>query len=466
MRRLALVPIALATLALAACGGDSDPTPAPTAPPTTEATPTSEVTAAPTPEPTAGPLEPRDIFARVSPSIAFIETPIGTGSAILIDERWLVSNAHVVWPFEQVRVVFGDGTEFIDAQVHAWDLMADLAAIRLPEGHGIPPAEFADPAGLPTGSELFLIGYPAETEEFPEPTISGGVLSRVRSWDVAGLTYIQTDAAITGGQSGGALVSDTGQVIGLSGFKFAGTFGLALAAPIVEERTNNLIDGTDVNSFSDRRLARNSTDNAIDYRLSNFYDQRAFIVREPLGATVDIDVNGLNDAVIDIYDTSGVYITTFDESASGFESANFEIDLEIPFVVVAKQLNIGLGDFEISGSGELALQSDPDDGRLLRRGQTIAGNMDYPADVDMFELDLEAGETVTVRVESVNFDPDLVIDAPDNTEDALAYDDDGGSGIFGTDAALTFTAPTTDRYIVSVADVNFAETGGYFLIVD
>lgn len=466
MRRLALTVIVLGALALAACGGGDDPTPSPTAATTAEATATTEATPIPTAEATTGPLEPKDIFARVSPSIAFIETPIGTGSGILIDDEWLVSNAHVVWPFEQVRVVFGDGTEFVDAEVHAWDLMADLAAIRLPEGHGISPVEFADPSELPTGSELFLIGYPAETEDFPQPTISGGVLSRVRSWDVGGLTYIQTDAAITGGQSGGALVSDTGQVIGLSGFKFAGTFGLALAAPIVEERTEGLIDGTDVNSFSDRRLARNGTDDSISYRLNNFYDQRAFIVREPSGTPIDVNVNGFNDAVIDVYDTSGLYISTFDESASGIESANFEVDFEIPFIVVASQLNLGLGEFEISGSGDLALQQDPDDGRLLRRDRTIAGNIDFPADIDMFELDLEAGETVTVRVESINFDPDLVIDAPDNTEEALAYDDDSAGGLFGTDAELTFTAPTSDRYIVSVADVNFTAVGGYYLIID
>lgn len=466
MRRFALIPTVLVALALAACGGDADPTATPEATPTTAATASATAEATPTTEAPSGPLEPREIFARVSPSIAFIETPLGTGSAILIDEQWLVSNAHVVWPFREVRVVFGDGTEFIDARVHAWDLMADLAAIRLPEGHGIAPVEFADPLELPTGSELFLIGYPAENEEFPQPTISGGVLSRVRDWDVAGLTYIQTDAAIAGGQSGGALVSDTGHVVGLSGFKFADAFGLALAAPIVEERTNGLIDGTDVNSFSDRDLATNASDDPIRFTLNNFYDQRAFIVREPLGASIDVDVTGINDAVIDVYDTSGLYIDTFDISESGSESGVFEVDFEIPFIVVTSQLNLGLGEFEIGGSVDLALQNDPDDGRLLSRGRTIAGNMDYPADVDMFELDLEEGETVTIRVESLNFDPDLVIDSPDNTEEALAYDDDSAGGLFGTDSELTFTAPTSDRYIVSVADVNFAEVGGYFLIID
>ena len=137
MSRIALILATALGLALAACsGGGDDPTATPT--PTPEATPAAEATAEATPEPGAT-LAPKDILARVSPSIAFVDTPLGTGSGILIAERWLVSNAHVVWPFDEVRVVFADGTEFVDARVHAWDLMADLAVIRLPEGTESPP---------------------------------------------------------------------------------------------------------------------------------------------------------------------------------------------------------------------------------------------------------------------------------------------------------------------------------------
>ena len=461
MSRIAVMLAAVLGLALTACGGgDPPPSATPEAPPAPEATP--EPTAVSTPDA----LGPKEIFAAVSPSIAFVETPLGTGSGILIAEEWLVSNAHVVWPFDEVRVVFGDGTEFVDAPVHAWDLMADLAAIRLPPGHGIPAVTFADPSELPTGSELYLIGYPAESEEFPQPTISRGVLSRFRDWPQAELSYVQTDAAIAGGQSGGALVSAEGLVVGLSGFKFAGAFGLALAAPIVETRTNALIDGTDVASLSDRGLARQSSDVPVTFTLSNYYDTRAFIVREPVGATVDVDIDGINDAILDVYDTYGGFLVTADETESGRETVNFEVDQEGPFIVIASQLNVGLGEFAITGSPGVAVQSDPDDGRLLTRGRTYIGNMDYPADLDTFELRLLAGETVTVRVETLNFDPDLVIDSPDNIDDPLAYDDDSARGLFGTDAELTFTAPSTGSYLISVADVNFSDVGGYYLLIE
>ena len=71
------------------------------------------------------------------------------------------------------------------------------------------------------GSDLFLIGYPAELEDFPQPTITRGILSRLREWESIGITYLQTDASIAGGQSGGVLVSQHGEVVGISGFAFS-----------------------------------------------------------------------------------------------------------------------------------------------------------------------------------------------------------------------------------------------------
>ena len=464
MRR-SLLPLAvLVTIVAAACTGGDDETP--TATPEVNASPAATAPPTASAAPTGAPLGTADIYALVAPAIAFIDTPLGTGSAILIHEEWLVTNAHVVWPYERVRAVFGDGTEFIDAEVYAWDLIADLAVIRLPAGHGIPAVTFADPRELPTGSELFLIGYPAENEDFPQAAISGGVLSRFREWESAGLTYVQTDAAITGGQSGGALVSEAGQVVGLSGFKFADTFALALAAPILEERTQDLINDSGTNQLSERRLASSTSSQTLSFSLENYYDEQAFIIRQAVGTTIELELVGLNDVILTVYDASGLYFDTADETLTGSETLTFEVDYQVPFIVVAGQFQLGYGEFELRVSPGAALQSDPDDGRLLQRGRTYIGNMDFPADLDMFEIDLEAGETVTVRVETVNFDPDIALDAPDNEGDPLVYDDDSGGGLFGTDAELTFTAPTTDRYIISVADVNLEQVGGYYLIVD
>ena len=91
------------------------PTPAPTATPTTAppATPTNTPTPTPTATPTPAPtptaqLTAAEVYSLVSPSIPFIETPTGTGSGVLIEGGYVITNYHVVWPYEAVRVVFPD----------------------------------------------------------------------------------------------------------------------------------------------------------------------------------------------------------------------------------------------------------------------------------------------------------------------------------------------------------------------
>ena len=91
----------------------------------------------------------------------------------------MVTNTHVIWPFETVRVVFPDGTEILNAPVLNWDLMADVAVIG-PIIASIEPVELVGREDLVTGSEVLLIGYPGETEQFPQPSITRGIISRTR----------------------------------------------------------------------------------------------------------------------------------------------------------------------------------------------------------------------------------------------------------------------------------------------
>ena len=241
------------------------PSPTPTATPKPTATATPRPTATASPQPTAtrpptptatpatSPLTAAEIFAQVSPSVAFIETSVGTGSGLLIDGGYVVTNAHVVWPFDEARVVFPDGSEFLDAPVANWDLLGDLAILG-PLDTSIGPLDLVGGEDLAIGSDVFLVGYPGEAEEFPQPTISGGLISRLREWEAIGMTYLQTDAALAGGQSGGVLVSEDGDVIGISGLFFADAFALVASASDVLPRVQRLISGEDVSGLGDRRV--------------------------------------------------------------------------------------------------------------------------------------------------------------------------------------------------------------------
>lgn len=180
----------------AAATADAAPTPAATATAEATATPAAAVTAEATATAAAAatasgaPVTPVEIFDQVSPAIAFIETRMGTGSGILIEGGYVVTNAHVVWPYEAARVVFPDGSEFTAVPLRGWDLLADIAVLG-PVDAPADAVALVDGEDLPIGSEVFLLGYPGEVEAFPKPTLSRGLLSRYREWEVIGITYLQ-----------------------------------------------------------------------------------------------------------------------------------------------------------------------------------------------------------------------------------------------------------------------------------
>ena len=149
-------------------------------------------------------------------------------------------------------MVFPDGPEFLDVPVLSWDLMVDLAVIW-PIETSIEPIDLVGREDLVTGSEVFLIEYPGETEQFPQAAITRGIISRTREWQPARMTYFQTDALVGGGQSGGALVSEDAEVIGISGFSFTeADFALVASAADIQHRVAGLVAGDDVSSLGDR----------------------------------------------------------------------------------------------------------------------------------------------------------------------------------------------------------------------
>ena len=77
---------------------------------------------APTPTPTAVPqiLSTAQIFRKISPSVTFVHTDIKSGSGVLFEGGYVVTNAHVVWPHNEATIVFPDGKEFRWVEVIGW----------------------------------------------------------------------------------------------------------------------------------------------------------------------------------------------------------------------------------------------------------------------------------------------------------------------------------------------------------
>ncbi|MCB0199924.1 MAG: trypsin-like peptidase domain-containing protein [Anaerolineae bacterium] len=479
MKLRIITTLLLALMAFAACGSSPAATPEPAAtdaaPPVS--TPTSAPTDTPVPSPTPLPtdtplpasLTPSEIFDQVAPSVAFVETGRGTGSGFLIDDGYLVTNAHVVWPFTSVRVVFPDGSEFENTPVLATDLIGDLAVLG-PIETDLSPVSFLTDERLVIGKDVYLIGYPGEVEDFPQPTISRGLVSRLRNWPAIDMTYLQTDAAIAGGQSGGVLVSDQGKVAGISGNSFAQTsFALVASATDVMERVDALVAGEKVDGLGKRpMLDDQAADNRHMVVMPFSYSGLPYGLRGKEGDTVVIDFESVGDFVITVTDPFGYYAAFADDTTSGKERAEFEIEDEGMYLVSVYQLDGVSSIGTISSTAVLTPLIDFDDSTRPVLNDSIPGNIDYEDDVDAFRIYLKKGQEINVLVESVMIDPAISIDLVDIGDDDLnlPHDDDSGKGLFGTDAEMSYRAPEDGIYNLIVESATGYETGGYYLSVD
>ncbi|MCH8801891.1 MAG: TRAP transporter substrate-binding protein DctP [Chloroflexi bacterium] len=383
----------------------------------------------------------------------------------MIHDGFIVTNAHVVWPFDQARIVFPDGSEFLDVPVLAFDPMSDLAVLG--------PLDFqsdflvlGDGEDLQIGSDLLLVGYPAESEDFPQPTITRGILSRIREWEALEMTYFQTDARITGGQSGGALISTSGEVIGVSGFRFSDAgFGLVGSASDVSTIVESMIAG-EAALLGDRSLPAPGTRNEATVNINNYGDRRVFVIDEPVGTVVNLEIYGLVDGVFTLNDSDGFRVLLVDNTFDGLEKGSFEIEIDAPYFFKVGLATGDTGRIDVRSSSSIASFDDPDDGRKISPGETIMGSLDFPRDIDYFTIQLRKGQTVRIATESLNVDTILKIDFHGSRDNQVLFDNDGGGGLFGTDSEIIFEAPETDTYFISVWNDAVNSHGGYFLSVE
>ena len=417
-------------------------------------------------------LTAAEVYALVSPSVPFVKTPTGTGSGVLIEGGYVVTNYHVVWPYETVWVAFPDGNVLQNVPVVGWDSMADLAVLgpvkvpARPAGTGGGPMQLGDGEDLAPGSELFLVGYPAEVDELPEPTITSGILSRFREWERLGMTYIQTDAAIAGGHSGGALVDSQGQVVGISTFSFSEAgFGLATSAadnaPIVER----LIQGEFTSGLGDRRLPSGGVAFEFHVELANFWDSRTFVLDATAGTILQAEIDGPGDGFFRVSGPFGLLLGV-DDGETGIESGAVELPMDgIHFV----QVEIASGQsstFDLTSTVRLKPFHDPDDGRTIAVGETVVGNLDFFFDRDWYSIRLEEGETVRISTDSINVDTHLAVGFPNSRDDQVVYDDDSGGGLSGLNSELVYRAPNSGEYFIVVTDALSDNSGGYYLSVE
>lgn len=206
-----------------------------------------------------------------------IQTPKrqGAGSGVIISaDGYIVTNNHVVEGADELTVTLDDNREF-SARIVGTDKTTDLALIKI-DGKNLPTLTIGDSDKLKVGEWVLAVGNPFNLNS----TVTAGIVSaKARSLGANGVeSFIQTDAAINSGNSGGALVNTLGELVGINAMLYSQTgsysgYGFAIPTTIMNKVVADLkqygtvqrallgIEGTDVNRYID---AEKEKGNEID----------------------------------------------------------------------------------------------------------------------------------------------------------------------------------------------------------
>lgn len=206
-----------------------------------------------------------------------IETPKrqGAGSGVIISsDGYIVTNNHVVEGADDIEITLNDNREF-KATVVGLDANTDLALLKI-DGKDLPTLVIGDSDELKVGEWVLAVGNPFNLKS----TVTAGIVSaKARKIQEVSRTgneiesYIQTDAAINAGNSGGALVNSRGELVGINAALYSQTgsftgYGFAIPTTIMKKVVSDLkeygavqraligISGSDLSAYVDDQKAK------------------------------------------------------------------------------------------------------------------------------------------------------------------------------------------------------------------
>ncbi len=174
-------------------------------------------------------------------SVVTIRTDISQGTGFIIDsEGYIVTNYHVM------KNVGSAGIYTYDGERHQVNLVGynpnfDIALLKISGDYD--SLKLADSDDVQIGERVIAIGNPLGLQF----SVSGGIVSNIHQIGPAGINaYIQTDAALNPGNSGGPLINKQGKVIGINNFKIKETegMGFALEANYIKDTVNEISQQT------------------------------------------------------------------------------------------------------------------------------------------------------------------------------------------------------------------------------
>ncbi|MDR1728871.1 MAG: trypsin-like peptidase domain-containing protein [Acidobacteriota bacterium] len=196
--------------------------------------------------PDMGEDDPMDMFRRFfgGPGGAPFSMPDqmvrSLGSGVIVDPKgYIVTNHHVVDGATRIKVGIGGGSEEYAAKVVGADPISDIAVIKIEGAKPFPYVKVGNSKSMKVGDWVMAIGSPFGLEQ----TVTVGIISATGRTFAEGdgpsagtsfNDYLQTDAAINQGNSGGPLVNMSGEVVGINSFitsRSGGSAGIGFAVP-------------------------------------------------------------------------------------------------------------------------------------------------------------------------------------------------------------------------------------------
>lgn len=180
-----------------------------------------------------GSVSPRQIAAAAHASLLLIRAMdangdtlgLGTGFLVSPDGRF-VTNYHVIQEAAKLSVKVLDGAEYADVQLVAADPATDLALMQLPNVRGLPSMPLGSDLQVEVGDRVFVMGNPMGMSG----TFTDGMISGKRPLE--GVAMLQMSAPISAGSSGGPVMNERGEVIGIATMMVMGGQNLNMAVPV------------------------------------------------------------------------------------------------------------------------------------------------------------------------------------------------------------------------------------------
>ena len=398
-----------------------------------------------------GELSGDGVLNKLAPSIVTIQfRGADSGSGFIVEGNYIVTAAHVPWGLPDIDVVLEDGTMHENVPIVAYDYFTDLAFLG-PIDTSAPPLQFAEFDSLVLEDTAFIVGDPKGPGG---NSVSEGNFYTIRDWPEANATILYVSAEGKTGMSGGPITNGEGEVIGVLVRGRGEEFSWGPSSDTVKDRLAKLARSEDITVLGYRDLPDNGErSREHEFLLRDRWDTATFVSE---GSNHTLEFDSFRDVEYGFFDIhgTGAFSPDFRTAQEGLTD---RCCITGPgFVEVRQRFDIER-QVTLKSATPLVRRTDPDDGRQIRIGETIAGAMDTPGDIDRYTIDLEAGESVAIQMSALRW-----LSVTIDHAEAPPYESGSGEVYFDE---VKYRAPIDSIYTIAVQirPESFSHPVGYTL---